>query len=280
MVELAFIGQNEYFNCCYPSKMEGYNISKYHLDIHSQEQLKKIKADYIFIFRPDFISTDVLKSIQGKKVWISTEPIERQDVIPSMLNVMNSGVEWHDIYHYDKTHLADLNKISVQKIKEFELPVNLEIFNLWHVVEQPKEFDLFFAGRSTVHRELLMSRLKRDYRFAHTAHGFTDSWFKLILKSSKICLNLNINDFAQRQHRLQNMLACGAFVLSEKQTHQSSLKAGEHYIEFSGEKDLYNKVEFYLSNEDAMTHIQEQGYFYTIENFNANKCWLNLIKTL
>ena len=76
---------------------------------------------------------------------------------------------------------------------------------------------------------------------------------------------------------MQMMLACGAFVMSEKITPNSHLRPGVEYIEVSNEQDLYDKVRFYLNDDKAREKIAENARKRILGMFDSKKRFLELI---
>lgn len=278
-MKINFVGQKFYFECAMPEKLEGHEIEKINLLLDNCDYLKNQVADVWIMFCPHYIPHNILQSMKGKKVWVSTEPIDRHGVSAANHN-LNSRFKFDYITHYDKTQISKMISDGIDVKEEFQLPVNLERYRFDK--KQPYEYiyDLFFSGRTTLHRDQMMNHFKRDYKFLYVVHGLVEKDFVDMVRRSKICLNVHIQDFPQLQHRVQNYLACGAFVLSEKLTHNDGLKAGEHFIEFSGQTDLKNKVEYYLLHEDERNEIAESGRRYVINNFDAEKKWESLINKL
>lgn len=274
-MKVTFLGQLHYFNCCIPERLEGCEIEKINYDPERRRDWLQHDTDAWILFRPDFLYTvEELRAMRGKKIWISTEPVERKNVMQLYKRMMSGFKNFTLITHYDRTHLSLLKKSGIDAV-EFPLPVNLVQYHSWRTLP---EYDFFFSGRSTPHREDLMTRLKRKYRFFHAAHGLIDDRYVRAVNESSVALNLNIEGWPQLQHRLQNMLACGAFVMSERQTHDGLLKPGVHYVEFKGKADLEEKAEYYLNHADERCRIAQCGMEFAKQNFNAETEWQKIIQ--
>ena len=75
---------------------------------------------------------------------------------------------------------------------------------------------------------------------------------------------------------MQMMLACGAFVMSEKISRNPYLRPGIEYIEFLNAQDLYEKVEFYLNNQEAREKIVKNARQRILEAFDSRKRFCEL----
>jgi len=69
------------------------------------------------------------------------------------------------------------------------------------------------------------------------------------INAARICLNVHAENEISWEPRLQMMLACGAFVISEPVTPNNYLRPGMDYIEVSGKDEMYKTASYYLGNE-------------------------------
>ncbi len=64
------------------------------------------------------------------------------------------------------------------------------------------------------------------------------------------------NTFLSNQPQIFEAMACGAFVLTDRQKDCLRLfKDGEHLVYFDGPQDLRDKARYYLDNEDKRRRI-------------------------
>ena len=106
------------------------------------------------------------------------------------------------------------------------------------------------------------SKLRFHIKSAHTAPL---EWVN-IYNSSKIILTPHYQDpksrfqVYQASPRVFEAMACGAFVISDRQKDVMALfKDGEHFVSYSGYKDLISKIKFYLENPSKRKKIAAQG---------------------
>jgi spore maturation protein CgeB len=168
---------------------------------------------------------------------------------------------------------------------DFQLPVNL---NVYKPLQAEKEWDIGFIGRSTdkrernfdmftPRREAYLGVLKRDFEFLHVSHGLTGKNLVEFLNKIKVHLNLHIDTYRQLQHRMQNILACNQFVISDPLTHNEDLQEYKHFVPFFNASDLFEKTQYYLDNESERLAIAEQGFEFVKKRFDAEICWKNLL---
>ena len=101
--------------------------------------------------------------------------------------------------------------------------------------------------------------------FIRGAHTPSETWVK-IYSASKIVLSVHVRDphkqflVHQASPRIFEALACGAFVLTDRQRDVLSLfKDGEHLVAFADRADLVRKVVYFLDHADERRRIAEAG---------------------
>jgi len=270
-MKIAFVGQLHYFDCCIPSGATKFNYSWG--EDYSHILKHKDDFDVWFFIRGEYAPTILLDQLSGKKVWISTEPIEREDVMHGLKEGMTKHFD--KCFHYDKTHLPELRKQGINFDGVFQLPVNLDVYKF---VNEPIKYDVCFVGRSTQHREDIMGLLKHTHKFLHVAHGLNEEDYVKTVRQAKINLNLHVDKYPQLQHRMQNLMACGCFVMSEYLSHDDDLKAFKHYVPLLPGREGYNSVLDWLGRDEERLKIRSQATAYVRKNFDANKCWNDLLK--
>lgn len=273
-MKAAFVFQPHYFSCAIPDKIDGWDIIKKEIDWKNFEPLRGLTADVIFILRADMLPVEIIRSMKGKLVWLATEPLQRKAIIHHYSKLIAQKIDWALCTHNNKNELHDLEVIGFHGV-EFQLPVNLDRCKSFSSL---KDIDLFFSGKSTESREYFMEGLKHRYDLVHIAHGLSDPELSGYIARSKICLNLLAGEYPQMQNRLQNYLAAGAFVLSQKQAHEDDLQSGVHYVMFTDKKDLEEKITCYLGHKEERNIIALAGMKAVWERFDANKCWAELLQ--
>jgi len=106
-----------------------------------------------------------------------------------------------------------------------------------------------------------------------------------VYNSSKI--NLHIGTISSSHQRVFEIISSGGFLLvmkfpQDKDCHplENDLKEGEGYIFFEGKKDLYNKIDYYLNNEDERIKIIKKGQKKVQKYFSYSVFCKNAIKRI
>ena len=281
--KVAFISQPEYFRFMYENDLDNFAIVKEfvfnsRMTCERLSDLLQFNADYNIFFRGEFIPNEVLKGLRGVCINLSSEPFPRTIKNKSLFSY-NSLVRYREfrsirekafdyIFHYDAASLRFMRKDGLILSGHFAFPVAT---NVYKPLNTPINWDLFFIGRSTKHREILFSPLKQNYRFLHIAHGLWGEQLVNYINASKICLNTHAINEISWEPRLQMLLACKAFVISEPITPNDYLKPGIHYVEAKCQDEFHLLTKYYLEQSDERKKIAERGYIRVIEKLDSKK---------
>jgi hypothetical protein len=291
-IRIAFVSQPEYFRFTYENDLDEFaQVKEFKLTFSlSPEQyadLLAYDADINFFFRGEFVPDEVLRQLHGKKVNLSSEPFPRQ--IDGRLEYtgdsLNRYIAFRDIrnkpydyvFHYDAASLGLMKKDGLSLSGEFVFPVATDVYR---PLNTNKEWDIFFIGRSTQHREEFFGLLKHYYNFLHVAHGVWGEGLVKYLNAARISLNVHAENEISWEPRLQMMLACGAFVISEKITPNSYLRPGVDYVAVANRQEMFDAVTYYLAHEDERNVIAKTGYNRILEKFSSKKIFFELINGL
>jgi 2-polyprenyl-3-methyl-5-hydroxy-6-metoxy-1,4-benzoquinol methylase len=123
-----------------------------------------------------------------------------------------------------------------------------------------KQHDLCFVGNILPgpRRELLQT-LRQRYPRMHIGRAYFDE-MAATYSASKIVFNRSVgNDINMR---VFEALACGSLLLTNdlRDNGQSELfEADRHFVTYIDQRDLFDKIEFYLTNGDLRERIAAQG---------------------
>ena len=290
--KIAFIGQPEYFRFTYENDLDGFaNVEEfkliYTMDSDEYQDLINFDADYNFFFRGEYVPDDVLQALNGINVDLSSEPFPRKinDQIKFTRDSMNRYCVFRQIrnkpydyvFHYDRASLEFMQKDGLYLSGEFPLPVAT---NTYKPMDIGTKWDFFFIGRSTQHRELIFDSLKHHFNFLHIAHGIWGEDLVKLINQAKISLNVHAEDEISWEPRLQMLLACGAFVISEPVTPNCYFRPGIDYIELSKSDNWSETAIYYLEHPNERQKIATNGYHRTLELLESSKVFQELISDI
>lgn len=289
---IAFIAQPEYFRFTYETDLnEAFDVIEFKFsEIMTNGDwsgLLKFQADYNIFFHGETIPNTLLEQLNGKKINLSTEPFPR--VINSKIQYTRDSInryrsfrrirekKFDYVFHYDKNSFPIFERDGLKLSGEFVLPVATSVYQ---PIDEEKIWDLFFVGRSTEHRENFFGFLKYYYDFLHIAHGIWGPDLVKYLCASRICLNVHAENEITWEPRLQMMLACGAFVISEPISSNEYIQPGIDYVEVETEIEMREAVDYYLIHEDERSEISMNAYKHVSDLFDSRRAFTLLIEKI
>jgi Glycosyl transferases group 1 len=289
-LKIAFVSQPEYFRFMYEHDLDDCGEVRefkltYSMRAEQFLELLEYSADINIFFRGEYVPSEVLQQLHGIKINLSSEPFPREinkyieytsDSLKrycSFRIIRNKPFDY--VFHYDALSLNFMQNDGLKLSGEFAFPVATGVYKPMAV---PKEWDVFFIGRSTNHREQYFGPLKHYYNFLHIAHGIWGAELVKYMNASRIGLNVHAENEISWEPRLQMMLACGLFVISEKITSNLYLRPGIDYIEVSNQYELFDAVSHYLQYPNECDSIAMNGYNRVQELLCSRTAFKNLIE--
>jgi len=290
-IRIAFVGQPEYFRFTYEDLDRVYNIKEFVLkwgaDIQYYKGLIEFNPHVAFFFRPELYPDALLETLKGIRVGLSSEPIPKyynnflvtsEDMELRFNSLKSAKKKKYDyFYHYDKTSLKFLKENGFKVDGEFIFPVATGIYR---PIDCEKKWDWGFFGRSTEHREKFLGVAKRDFNGLHIAHGIYGEEYVQLLNACKIGINLHIDKNISFEPRLQMMMACKVMVMSEPLSHNDLFKSGIHYVEFREPEEFWEKLRYYIKNQEEREKIALNGFRLVRECLSSRVVFRKLITYL
>ena len=281
MVNVAFVGQARYFQVCYENDLDDVFDKVYKFDIdpvlHSFDRYKQLlnysDVDVWIFKRGEYIPIEVLDNLSGIKIWYSTEPIERSEVLPVMHKGYRDSFDY--FVHYDSSHVNTLNNEGFGVYKTFPLPVATDTYK---PLGLEKKWDVVFFGRPTSRREQVLRTIMKDYRVLWISEGMYGTDEVELLNKARFGINIHISPFfKQLENRIQTMMSVGLLVFSEPLTNNDYFVPGEHYVEFYDPDDFKQKFVYYKDHPVEARKIAEAGRKLVLEKLSAKKVWKELV---
>ena len=253
-LRVAFCSQPEYFRFMYENDLDSF-ADVMELKIHfgmkveDYQSLIDFKPDYTFFFRGENVPHKVIERVTGVKVALSSEPFPRY--VNGVREQTADSVKRYEVFrpirflpfdyvfHYDAASMPFFNEDGLYLSGHFPFPVATDSY---FSKPSAKSWEVFFIGRSTEHREQYFGALKHHKKFLHICHGIWGPALVDYMSSAKICLNVHAENEVSWEPRMQMMLACGAFVISEKITPNSYLRPGIDYVQVDSPQQMASRV--------------------------------------
>lgn len=290
-MKIAFVSQPEYFRFCYEDDLSKDHCVRefpfhFGMDKSELDDLIQFEPDVTFFFRGEFVPSGFIERLGGLKVAISSEPFPRYigskieytlDSIKRYLDFRSRirGLPFDYVFHYDESSIEYMAKDGLIISGAFPFPVATDTYLPAPAVQ--KEWDLFFIGRSTQHREEFFGPLKHNLNFLHICHGIFGPPLVQYIQKAKVNLNVHAEDEISWEPRMQMLLSAGAFVISEPITPNSVLRPGIDYIEASTPAEMYQLTQYYLAHTTEREAIAQSGRARVLQCLSANVNFVDLV---
>jgi hypothetical protein len=291
-MKIAFVSQPEYFRFIYENELDTFaEVSEFKYELGKKksdyQDLIDFEADYNFIFRAETIPSELIAELKGIRVALSSEifpkfignkPVITIDSLTRYLAFRAIRKKSFDyVYHYDESSIPFMKWDGLHVSGPFPFPVATSVYT---PEQRKKHWDIFFIGRSTRYREMFLGPLKHKYNFLHICHGF---WGKPLVEHitrSSISLNIHAEDEISWEPRMQMMMACGAFMISQKISPNKFLRSGVDYIEISNPRQLFEAVAYYLNHPSERDKIAKSGQERVRSMLDSNAVFRKLIEEI
>ena len=106
--------------------------------------------------------------------------------------------------------------------------------------------------------------------------------YAMVLRKSKVVLNFSRPVFddikSQCKGRVIEATLSGALLFEQENPETERwLKSGQHYVSFGDERDLRDKLKYYLEHEDERAALAKAGHLHAKETLSADVYWRYVI---
>jgi len=272
------------------------------VDLSGKKTFNKAIIDKVKFFKPDLIilgHTDRIDLKTFKKIRIIKKDIK---IIKIFIDsVSDEFFKFKNVF-YDYEYL---NKIFISscpsKLKRQDLlnkiyfipyPVNKKIDYLKSFNYNQKEFDVFFAlshgqNRGILkpgkidEREVFLKKLKSilpkhiktDFIGLNNKQPVWGDKFYKRIENSKILINLSRGKYKKHysSDRISTLIGNGCFVLNEINNKYFDFFNNKELVNFKNEKDLKNKILYYVNKDQLRKKISINSYNKYHEEMNTRK---------
>lgn len=145
---------------------------------------------------------------------------------------------------------------------------------LFKPIPLEKDLDVIFVGQVYGRRERIIAALKKKHLnltvFGHGSKGGRLTFRELVcyLNRAKICINFSEaseGNQLQFKARIFEAIGCGTLMLTEYLPGiEKYYMPGEEIDTWRSEKELIDKIDYYLTHDDKRKNIETKGYSRTI----------------
>ncbi len=260
---------------------------------HGKEEMNRQFLDLLKSYRPDYIMLFL--------VWDEFYPetlIKIKEILPEVKVVQWNG---DDDIKFENYTIPYSVGIDYQLISQLQFTDRYDAYKLpwfdllgadtnkFRPLNLKKKYDVAFVGTPKGDRlKYLRYLLKKNVKFVlggagwdeypefreHYLGKIPDEKFIKLINESKINLCFSQNFFGV-PHVIERSLAvnaCKAFALTEYVSgYFTKFREGKDFASFKNEKELYEKITYYLENEKEREKIVKLAYEKVIKNFSNQK---------
>ena len=257
------------------------------------EQIKKENVDIIYIQDLSILNPDTLR--QAKRY---CKLLVGQIACPLSAKV---NLKEFDLIITSFPHYVD--KFKKMGINSEYLPLAFESRILKKIKSVNKKYDLTFVGgispshvKGTKMLNFIANKLRLDvwgygkellphsstlYRYHHGQAWAMEMYQKIA--ESKITINRHIDvaeNYANNM-RLFEATGMGALLITDKKKNLSSLfKVNKEIVEYDSNKELFDKINYYLSHDKEREEIAKNGQSRTLKDHTYNIRMKELVKII
>lgn len=289
-LRVAFVGQRTFFEAC---ALDGAHDGLHGTFLEFRAgadvepllaRLAELRPDVTVAFRPEIVPPGAFAGLPGAVLGFLTEPLPRS---PEQTNRDLEGrraeLRRADPANFDRLVafdplVAELAADALDVWRSVPLPVADRLFAP-AVPEPHAPARALFVGRSTPHRERMLTPAKHRFDLLHVAFGVDVDRLAGLLAEHDVAVNLHTDAFPSFENRVALHLAAGHLVLSEPLEPRHGLEPGADYLEVRSPDDVVAALELLERDPGAWRGVRMRGR-QSAERFRASRVYRRLLDDL
>jgi hypothetical protein len=288
-LRVAFVGQSTFFRACALEGQLGGSDAAF-LEFRGGgdiggllRRLDALAPHLVIVFRPEIIPHGAFASLRAATLGFLTEPLPRPrsgphpDLERRLAELRQVDPDNFDrIVSFDPL-IAETASTVLPVWRSLPLPVADRYYRpVESFPEMPRPV---FVGRSTEHRERLLTPAKHSYDVLHVAFGVGADELEELLGSTHIGINLHNEPYPSFENRVALHLAAAHLVLSEPLSPTHGLESQLDYVEIVTPADLVNAIEAVRRFPGVYHRVRVRGRAKA-ESFRASHVYPRLVRDL
>jgi hypothetical protein len=288
-LRVAFVGQSTFFRAC---ALEGRigGLDATFLEFRGGGdvggllgRLDVLAPHLVIVFRPEIIPPGAFAGLRAATLGFLTEPLPRRrgGSHPDLERRLNE-LRHVDPGNFDRIVsfdplIAETAAAVLPVWRSLPLPVADRYYRAvvpFGDVPRP-----VFVGRSTEHRERLLTPAKHAYDVLHLAFGVGADELEQLLDSTQIGINLHNEPYPSFENRVVLHLAAAHLVVSEPLSPAHGLEPQLDYVEIVTPADLVNAIEAVRRFPGVYHRVRVRGRAKA-ESFRASHVYPRLVRDL
>lgn len=284
-LRVAFVGQGTFFEACSLVGVHGA-VHGHFVDFRLRgdagvlaARLDDLDPDVVVAFRPETIPAGAFADLRATAIGFLTEPIPRgpQSVEDQQRRLWE--LQQVDAANFDRVVAFDplIVETAEQVLpvwRSLALPVNDRFYADVRPIEgRPR---LLFVGRSTPHREALLTPVKHEYDLMHLAFGVDADELERVLSEHEVGINVHNDKYPSFENRVLLHLAAGHLVLTEALSPLHGLEPGIDVVQFFHSGHLLWACDRLVRFPTIYDRVRIRGRLKA-EQYRASRVWPRII---
>lgn len=288
-LRLAFVGQRTFFEACaLTGATPGLETRfvEFRQDGDPTPMLASLtgwRPHVVLVFRPEIVPHGLFADLQAATLGFLTEPLPRAaGPEHADLAARLKMLERVDRGNFDRIVAFDPNVVAAAERvlpvwRSLPLPVDDRFFaDVTPIAGRPR---VMFVGRSTEHRERLLTPSKHSFDLLHVAFGVDASRLDALMREHDVGINLHNEPYPSFENRVSLHLAAGHLVISEPLDPTHGLEAGIDFVEVASPEALHETLALLQRFPNIHQRVRVRGRMKA-EGFRASCIYPRLVHDL
>jgi hypothetical protein len=288
-LRVAFVGQATFFEACALTRDAGGLTTcfvEFRQDGDAERMLATVRdwrPHVVVAFRPEIVPQGLFAGLSAATLGFLTEPLPRAGGARHRdLEARLRALRAVDSANFDRVvafdpRIADAAARFLPVWRSLPLPVDDRFFaEVRRVERRPRTM---FVGRSTEHREWLLTPSKHAFDLLHVAFGVDAQRLDALMREHDVAVNLHNEPYPSFENRVSLHLAAGHLVLTEPLDPTHGLEPGVDYLEIRSPQELHDTLALLERFPNLHQRVRVSGRMKA-EGFRASRVYPRLLHDL
>jgi hypothetical protein len=276
-LRLAFVGQSTYFEACaldagaHPRFVTRFHEFRGGADANALlATLHGFAPDVVIVFRPEIVPEGAFAGLEALTLGFLTEPLPRTG---------NGDRVSHEDLERRLWELGEVDGENFDRIVAFDPLIADTADQVLPVTRPDPTAQPVFVGRSTEHREWLLTPAKHRFDLLHLAFGIDATRLERVMDEHWVAINAHNEPYPSFENRVCLHLAAGHLVFSEPLSPQHGLEPDIDYLEFFTPQHL-ERMLVTLRRDSTVWHAVRVRGRRKAEQFRASRVYPRVVSDL
>ncbi|HEX7292242.1 MAG TPA: hypothetical protein VF250_14050 [Conexibacter sp.] len=288
-LRVAFVGQATFFEACALTR-DAAGLSTCFVEFRQDGDAERMLAavrdwhpHVVLVFRPEIVPRGLFAELRAATLGFLTEPLPRAGGRRHRdLDLRLRALRAVDPANFDRVvafdpKIAEAAGRFLPVWRSLPLPVDDRFFaDVQRVERRPRTM---FVGRSTEHRERLLTPSKHAFDLLHVAFGVDAERLDALMREHDVGINLHNEPYPSFENRVSLHLAAGHLVLTEPLDPTHGLEPGIDYLEVEDPQALYDALALLQRHPNLHHRVRVHGRMKA-ESFRASRVYPRLLHDL